>query len=94
MNEKTPAAFYACIRGRVQGVGFRYSAFREAGRLGLTGWVRNAADGAVEVWAEGPPEKLDLFLSWLYRGPQFSRVDSVSRETKEPKGYSGFVVEH
>ena len=94
MNEKTPAAFYACIRGRVQGVGFRYSAFREAGRLGLTGWVRNAADGAVEVWAEGPSETLGLFLAWLHRGPQFSRVDSVDKEDKEPKGYSNFDVEY
>ena len=86
-------AFFARVQGRVQGVGFRYSAYREARRLGLNGWVRNSGDGAVEVWAEGPPEKLSQFLSWLHKGPQFSRVDSVERENKIPKGYNGFNIE-
>ena len=89
-----PAAFHALVRGRVQGVGFRYSAVREADRLQLNGWVRNCVDGNVEVWAEGPEVQLALFLEWLNHGPQFSRVDSVRKEIKEPKGYSGFSVEH
>ena len=88
------AAFHALVRGRVQGVGFRYSAVREAGRLRINGWVKNSGDGNVEVWAEGSPEKLDLFLDWLHRGPQFSRVDSVRKENMEPKGYLDFSVEH
>ena len=87
-------AFYARIRGMVQGVGFRYSAVREAQRLGLNGWVRNAANGDVEVWAEGPQEKLDLFLAWLHRGPAYSRVDSVEKEEKPLKGYSSFDVKY
>ena len=93
-RKEKSAAFFARVRGRVQGVGFRYSAAREAGRLGLNGYVRNAADGAVEVWAEGPEEKLVLFLKWLSRGPQFSRVDAVEKEDRIPKGYGGFNVEY
>ena len=92
-TEKT-SAFYALVRGRVQGVGFRYSAVREAERLRINGWVKNSRDGNVEVWAEGQPEKLGLFLEWLQQGPQFSRVDSVRKENMEPKGYRNFNVEH
>jgi acylphosphatase len=86
-------AFFTRIQGRVQGVGFRYSAYREALRLKLAGWVRNAYDGSVEVWAEGPEEKLSQFLAWLRKGPQYSRVDSVEKENKEPAGYDGFYIE-
>ena len=94
MNKENYAAFYACVHGIVQGVGFRYSAIREARRLFLNGWVRNAHNGDVEVWAEGPPENLSQFLAWLRRGPQFARVDSVQKEDKAPQGYSGFDVEY
>ena len=87
-------AFYARVCGRVQGVGFRYSAILEARRLGVNGWVRNASNGDVEIWAEGSPERLAQFFSWLNRGPQFARVDSVGKEDKEPKGYKGFDVEY
>ncbi|MDR0497577.1 MAG: acylphosphatase [Treponema sp.] len=87
-------AFYARVRGRVQGVGFRYSAVREAQRLRVNGWVMNAADGAVEIWAEGSPENLETFLVWLQKGPQFSRVDFVDRTDQEPRGYSGFDVKY
>jgi len=87
-------AMYARISGRVQGVGFRYSAIREAQRLRLGGWVRNAVNGDVEVWAEGPDEKLKDFLAWLHQGPEFSRVDTVEKEDKAPKGYGHFGVEY
>ena len=93
-REENSAAFYARICGRVQGVGFRYSTIMEAQRLGVSGWVRNASNGDVEVWAEGSPEKLAQFLSWLHRGPQYARVDSVEKEDKTPHGYRGFDVEH
>ncbi|MDR3167436.1 MAG: acylphosphatase, partial [Treponema sp.] len=64
----SPSALFVHIRGRVQGVGFRYSAVYEARRLGLSGWIRNTQDGDVEVWTEGTPEKQELFLKWLRRG--------------------------
>ena len=87
-------AFHAIVSGKVQGVGFRYSAIREANRLRLNGWVRNTVKGDVEVWAEGPPEKLEVFHKWLCSGPEYSRVDSVDRTDTAPRGYSGFGVSH
>jgi acylphosphatase len=94
MTETASSAFFARVRGRVQGVGFRYSAIREAKRLKLKGWVRNAANGDVEAWAEGPQAALDLFLAWLQRGPSYSRVDSVDKTDVAPRGYRDFVVEY
>jgi len=94
MTKAASSAFFASVHGRVQGVGFRYSAIREAQRLKLNGWVRNAANGDVEVWAEGPQEALDLFFVWLQRGPSYSRVDSVDTTDVAPRGYRDFVVEY
>ena len=94
MSEVASNAFYARIRGMVQGVGFRYSTVREAQRLKVNGWVRNAVNGDVEIWAEGSSEKLELFLAWLWRGPAYSRVDSVEKEEKPPRGYPDFGVEY
>ena len=68
---------HAVVSGRVQGVGFRASAQQVAQRLGLAGWVRNLADGRVELEAEGPAPILDQLLAWLRKGPSLSRVDGV-----------------
>lgn len=88
------AAFTARVRGRVQGVGFRWSAREAAKRLGLTGWVRNAEDGSVEVTAEGKADKLEAFAVWLHRGPLGARVDAVERRDRAPAGtYRTFTVE-
>lgn len=65
------------IRGRVQGVGFRWFVQREAGELDLRGWVRNTEDGEVEVVASGSPDDLDELRSSLRRGPRGARVDNV-----------------
>lgn len=93
MTEKKPEAFHAVIEGRVQGVGFRYSTQRKASELGLTGWVRNRFDGTVEVLAEGPPEKLASFLTWLRSGPSFACVTKVDHRPVHPKGtYRGFSI--
>lgn len=51
--------------GRVQGVGFRYYSVNKARQLGLTGWVRNLADGSVEMEVQGPEEKIDELLLFL-----------------------------
>jgi acylphosphatase len=65
------------VRGRVQGVFFRASTQREAKRLGLTGWVRNRPDGAVEVLAEGEEDGLKELIGWANRGPSAARVERV-----------------
>jgi acylphosphatase len=71
------SAFRAVVKGRVQGVGFRYSAAREARRLRVTGEVANMPDGSVEVVAEGDPVSLEAFLEWLHRGPPGAHVNAV-----------------
>lgn len=69
------------IRGRVQGVGFRWFVQREASELALRGWVRNTEDGDVEVVASGASEDMDELRSSLRRGPRGSRVDRVIEHT-------------
>jgi acylphosphatase len=65
------------VRGRVQGVGFRWFVEREAHILGLAGWVRNNSDGRVEVLAQGTPEQLSGLRARLQQGPRAARVDDV-----------------
>ncbi len=75
------------VSGRVQGVGFRYSAYARAIELGLTGWVRNLADGRVEGEFEGPRTDLDTMLAWCKEGPRLARVTDVEIrwESGEPR---------
>jgi acylphosphatase len=68
----------AVVRGRVQGVGFRYFIVRRANGLGLTGWVANDHDGSVRCVAEGPRDALDDLVRQLRAGPAGARVDDVS----------------
>jgi len=65
------------IKGRVQGVGFRWFVHREASELELHGWVRNTEDGDVEVVAAGDPDDLADLRTSLQRGPRGSRVDKI-----------------
>jgi acylphosphatase len=65
------------VKGRVQGVGFRWFVHREAAALGLRGWVRNTDDGHVEVVASGRPEDLTELKQALRKGSRGSRVDAV-----------------
>jgi len=77
------------IRGRVQGVGFRWSAMTLAQRLGLGGWVRNCRDGSVEVLVCGPHEEVAALIHWAGKGPAGARVDQVVVEEAEER-LSGF----
>ncbi len=74
------------LRGRVQSVFFRASAQREARRLGLTGWVKNRNDGAVELVAEGEEDQVKDFLAWAQHGPSTARVDKVETRWRSYTG--------
>ena len=67
----------ATVRGRVQGVGFRYFVVRRAVKLGIVGWVANTADGSVRCVAEGTPRALDVLEADLRTGPVGAIVDGV-----------------
>ena len=68
------------ITGMVQGVGYRAWAVRQASALGLRGWVRNRADGSVEVLAGGEVPRIDAFIAACRFGPRWSRVREVKAE--------------
>ncbi len=80
---KKVAFFHAIVKGRVQGVGFRYWTEDAAAEHGVNGWVRNVHGGEVEVEAEGPREKLDEFLRALHRGPILAHVREIDVEWGE-----------
>ena len=81
------------VRGRVQGVGFRWFVEREAHILQVDGWVRNNADGTVEVLAQGTREQLAGLRSRLREGPRAARVDDVEVSEAEPvAGLTSFQV--
>lgn len=72
------------VRGRVRGVMYRDTACRRARALGLTGFVQNQDDGAVQVVAEGEEETLRAFIGFLWKGSPFSRVERVDEAWGEP----------
>ena len=82
------------VRGRVQGVGFRWFVEREAHILGIAGWVRNNSDGSVEVLAMGTHEQLAELRSRLRVGSRAARVDDVQESEAKPiAGLKAFRVE-
>ena len=82
------------VRGRVQGVGFRWFVEREAHMLGIAGWVRNNHDGSVEVLAQGTRDQLSGLHSRLREGPRAARVDAVEvTDTNTITGLSSFRIE-
>ena len=82
------------VRGRVQGVGFRWFVDYEARQLGLAGWVRNNMDGTVEVLATGSAEQHAALRGKLKRGPRAARVDDVEESPAEAvAGLTTFRIE-
>lgn len=83
------------VRGRVQGVGYRFFAIRAARRLGVVGSVKNLPDGTVEAVAEGPADAVAEFRAELWRGPAYAHVTAVDESDVKPTGrYKSFDVEY
>jgi acylphosphatase len=82
----------AVVRGRVQGVGFRFFAERAARELGISGWVRNLSDGSVESVAEGEEEDVRRYVERLRAGPRAGRVEAVEVEDVAARGFSSFEI--
>jgi len=80
------------VSGRVQGVFFRAATEAAARRLGVTGWVRNLADGSVELVACGEVAKLSELERWLWQGPPRARVEQVRSLEAEPQTFNDFSV--
>jgi acylphosphatase len=80
------------VTGRVQGVGFRYSARARAESLGVSGWMKNRLDGNVEAVFEGPRERVELLVRWCRQGPSGAYVDEMEVQWQEPKDEKGFAI--
>ena len=88
--------YHYLVKGRVQGVGFRWFVHREAAELNLRGWVRNTEDGHVEVVVAGRPEDLAELRQALHKGSRGSRVDAVIEQElaeSEAEGLGPFHIE-
>ncbi len=83
---------HVTVRGRVQGVGFRWFALETARSLGLAGWVRNREDGTVEAEAEGPAGMLDEFERRLRTGNPAARVDEIETKPLDAKNETTFKI--
>lgn len=93
-TEKALEARRFLVRGRVQGVGFRWFVEREAHILKIAGWVRNNHDGSVEVLAQGTRDQLSGLRSRLREGPRAARVDNIEEsEAQFAAGLSSFRIE-
>jgi acylphosphatase len=77
-------AIHALVSGNVQGVGFRQGCRHTAKSLDLVGWVRNLADGRVEVFAQGPDAGIDRLLDWVWAGPSAALVTGVETDVVAP----------
>lgn len=82
------------VAGRVQGVFFRVETRRKAVELGLSGWVKNLADGRVELLISGSDSAINQMRTWLLEGPRLARVDDLRLERVDPFSGSGFQIHH
>ena len=80
------------VSGRVQGVYFRQATAEQAERLDLDGWVRNLADGRVEVLFEGEEAAVDELAGWLQQGPEAAEVTALELQEQALQGVAGFIV--
>jgi len=93
MSQNDIQELHAHVRGRVQGVGFRYYVVEKALGLGLRGYARNEYDGSVEVLAQGPRQALERLVAVLWKGPSAAQVSEVNTSWGQPTEHlSGFHV--
>lgn len=92
MNDSHRTARRIVVHGRVQGVFFRDSFREQAQRRGVTGWVRNRADGAVEAHLEGRAVDVAAVVAWAHEGPPRAVVERVDESDTAPVGAHGFDV--
>ena len=88
----TSTAVQVRVGGRVQGVAFRWEAQQTAGKLGVTGWVRNEPDGSVLAHVEGEPDAVNDMVVWLRTGPPAARVSNVAVRDAAPSGATSFEI--
>jgi acylphosphatase len=86
MSDSTTARLHGIVTGAVQGVSFRWFTQRRATELGLVGWVRNRADGAVEFVAEGSRDALASLVDIVHAGPAAAAVENVATEWSAATG--------
>lgn len=80
------------VSGKVQGVFYRKSTVEKAKRLSLCGWVKNNADGSVEILAEGDKQAIDMIINWCKTGPKNALVSNVEIHKVSIHGYSDFRI--
>jgi acylphosphatase len=76
-------AWQVIVRGRVQGVGYRYTMVEAATALGVAGWVRNRRDGTVEALVQGDADAVESLVAWCRHGPPAACVTAVSTSVRE-----------
>jgi acylphosphatase len=92
MQSATRIRRHLIVRGRVQGVAFRYATRERARALGVDGWVCNLPDGSVEAVFEGQPSLVAELAAFCRVGPPAARVEGVEEHVEEPEGVHGFSV--
>jgi len=86
---------HVMISGRVQGVWFRSDTKQKAEQLGITGWVRNTADGNVEAILEGEEALVKKMIEWCHQGPPSAQVEHVEVKNQDPtNGFEGFSIKY
>jgi len=90
---EAPVSFNIWISGMVQGVGFRYAAYREAVCRGIRGFVRNESDGDVYMEVEGAPEAVSQFITWCKKGPRSKGVKEIKTEIRPIRGFEKFEIQ-
>lgn len=85
-------AYHFILRGRVQGVGFRFFVQNTARQLGISGWVRNNMDGSVETIFQGPPSNCRLFIEQIKTGPQMALVTGTQEEIMDLPPFENFTI--